>query len=97
MGDLVVDALACWRLTHLIVADVFPPVQRARDAVLDRFGPDSPVSYLISCPACSGVWVGLGVVAARFSLPRMWRPVSQVLAVAAAAPLIEAAYGRLNS
>lgn len=95
--DLATDALATWRLTHLIVEDVFPPVAKAREAVIDRYGPDSSLSYLVSCVFCTGVWVAGGVAAARLLAPRRWGPASRMLAIAAAAPLVEAALNRLEA
>lgn len=94
--ELVEDALAAWRITHLIVADALPPVAKLRDRILDTLGPDHPVSYLITCPACTGVWVGAAVAVARFAMPRAWRPVARGLAAAAAAPLLESAYNRMG-
>lgn len=96
MTELVEQCLAVWRLTHLIVEDSFPPIQRARDAVFDRLGPDHPVSYLLSCHFCTGVWVGAAAAVARKGCPRLWRPVRGALAAAAAAPLIEAALNRME-
>ena len=95
--ELAVDALATWRLTHLIVEDVFPPIAAAREAVIERFGPDSSVSYLVSCIFCTGVWVAIGVSAARTIAPKRWHPASRMLAIAAAAPLVEAALTKLEA
>jgi uncharacterized protein DUF1360 len=87
--DLGVDALAAWRLTHLVVADVFPPVAKLREAVLDRYGPESAWSYLATCPYCVGVWAGVAVVVARRRAPRAWSALAEALAVAALVPIIE--------
>lgn len=96
MIDLLVDGLAVWRLTHLIVSDVFPPAQKARDRLLDRLGPDHPVSYAVTCAACTGVWVAGAAAVLRAVAPCWWRPAARFLAVAAAAPLIEAGFDRLE-
>ena len=90
------DTLAAWRLTHLVLADSFPPVERAREKVLHRFGPYSPVSYLVSCSFCLGVWSAAVVVAARRLFPDVWRPVAQGLAIAACVPFLEAAAERVT-
>lgn len=87
--DLATDGLAAWRLTHLVTADVFPPVEHAREQIMGRFGPDSPVSYLVTCPYCVGVWAGLAIAVARKVAPRQWRWLSQALAFATVAALIE--------
>lgn len=34
---LLIDALACWRLTRLVVADTFPPILWARERIVARF------------------------------------------------------------
>lgn len=83
------DALASWRLTHLIVADVFPPIYRARQEIENHFGSDSSLTYLSNCPYCVGVYVGFGVMLARKFAPRWWGPIAEALALAAVAPLIE--------
>lgn len=88
--DLLVDALAAWRITHLVIADAFPPVDRARQKVMTWFGPDSSVTYLVQCPYCVGVYAGAAVAAARMLAPRAWRQAGWALAVAAAVPFIEA-------
>lgn len=82
LDELVVDALATYRITRLVVEDTI--TQPLRDLVesgtwLDR---------LIECPWCVGVWVGMGVAAARAIAPRQWTPVARGLACAAAAALI---------
>ena len=87
--DLVTDCVAAWRLTHLIVEDHFPPVERARDKLLRRLGPEHPGSYLVTCTFCMGVWVGAAVTVARLVAPRAWRPVAWALTAAAAAPIGE--------
>lgn len=84
--DLVTDALAAWRLTRLVTEDtITDPV---REKVFEKFGnPDqsntTSLSYLVTCPHCTGMWVAGGVVLARLIAPRAWRHVSHALAVAA--------------
>lgn len=95
--DLVEDSLAVWRLTHLVVEDVFPPVEKARNRIKIRFGVDHPAAYLVSCMACSGIWVALVAAIARRAAPGLWRPAARLLATAAAAPLVEAALNRLEA
>lgn len=95
--ELLVDMLAAWRLTHLVTDDVFPPIEDARTAIKQHYGLDHPVSYLLSCVFCSGVWVAAGVSVARRVAPGPWRAVARLLALAAAAPLVEAALNRLEA
>lgn len=87
--ELAADALAAWRLTHLVTADAFPPIAAAREKVLDRYGPDSSISYFAVCPFCVGVWAAVGVTIARAVAPRAWGKAARMLAVAAAVPIIE--------
>jgi len=59
--DLAVDALATSRLTRLVVEDAV--LDDVRDHVWKTFPVDSTkVGYLISCRACTSVWVA-GLVA----------------------------------
>jgi hypothetical protein len=52
---LIVLVLAAYRLTRLIVADVFPFEPLRDRTVGTKFG------YLLTCPFCSSVWVGFGL------------------------------------
>lgn len=45
------------------------------------------LAELVTCPWCSGVWIGFGIVAARTVAPRAWRPVARALTLAAAGAL----------
>lgn len=49
--------LTVWRVTRVVVLDAFPPVAAVRDAVADRFGPDSSWAYLVECPWCVSMYV----------------------------------------
>lgn len=46
------------------------------------------LAEVVSCRWCAGVWVAGGVVAARRVTPRAWQPLSDVLALSAAAALL---------
>lgn len=97
MIDLLVDALATYRLTRLAVVDTFPPVKALRERIVEqhtRQWPDGEGGYnvepdwlaeLIGCPYCSSVWLAFGVVAARALFPKQWKPVATALAFAAVA------------
>jgi hypothetical protein len=85
--------LCAWRLTHLVVADDFPPVRWARGR-LER-GPEW-LGDLVSCCYCAGVWVAGGLVLVADwvgSVPAPWLVFG---ALAAVVPIIEAAVARLE-
>jgi len=84
----LVDALAAYRLTRLVVQDDFPPVARARDLVKEAAGPTSSVTQMLECPWCSGFWVSALVVAARGWLPRVWAPAASALALSAVTGIV---------
>lgn len=46
---------ATTRLTRFLNSDVL--AEPIRDAVYRRFGDDSRLSYLISCPWCASIWI----------------------------------------
>lgn len=85
--ELVVDALATYRLTRLIVEDeIAAPV---RNRVWEQFDPaDSKVGYLLTCPWCVSIWVGAAVVAARRVSPATWEPVARMLTTSAVSGMI---------
>lgn len=91
-----IDALAVARLARLVTTDNFPPIEKLREAVLDRYptvnwrGQEIEGHWfgeLITCPWCSSVWIGAGVVAARAIAPRWWDPVAKLLAFSEVAGL----------
>lgn len=86
MTDEIVDGLAVYRLTRLATTDTFPPVQRARFALLSRFDEKSWQFDLATCDWCASFWIALGVVAVRRT--RLWRAVAPVLAASALTGLL---------
>lgn len=51
--------------------------------------PDAPkLATLITCRWCAGMWISLGVVAARRVAPGLWGPLARALAFSAGAALI---------
>lgn len=54
---LALFVLTTARLTRLINADVI--LDPLRIAVARRRGPDSTLSYFLSCPWCVGLWLSL--------------------------------------
>lgn len=89
MLDNVVDALAVHRLTKLVIDDEL--TAPLREKVFTRFGgPDeSKVSYAVTCPWCSSMWVAFGVVAVRALVPKAWRPLAYALAYSSLTGWIE--------
>jgi len=75
---LVIDGAAAYRLWRLLAHDTFPPVARARDAVLVRYGDRWP-GELLTCPWCLGWWVSVLVVAGTALVPGWWLPAAAAL------------------
>lgn len=95
--SLVLDGLAVYRITRLIVKDTFPPVKRVREAVetwaIQPAQRRSPIEghalgELVSCPHCMGFWVAAAVVAARLVAPRWWDPIGKAFALAGVVSLV---------
>ena len=89
--DVVVDALATYRLTVLIKDDKI--TERLRRAVFRRYGErdDKDVrspSYLLGCPWCLSIYFGALAVVARRLAPRQWTSLSRTLALSAATGLL---------
>ena len=92
-AQLVVDALASYRITRLIVEDdiTAPLREKVRHAAMrsvDSPGVAAKVNTLLSCPWCVGWWVACGVVAARKVTPRVWEPVATAFAFSAVTGII---------
>ncbi|QDH93167.1 hypothetical protein SEA_VERITY_13 [Gordonia phage Verity] len=67
----VLTILFIWRLTRLLIADAI--LERPRNAIVRKLGPDQWFAYLITCAWCSSVWIGAGVmVAAYFWADTRW-------------------------
>lgn len=99
----LVDALAAYRLTILVVRDEI--TSGPRNAVLEWANQRRPttekiadalhlpvrhpkIAYLVECPWCVGVYAGIGVVALRRLAPRLADPLLRGLAAAAVVGLI---------
>lgn len=51
---------------------------------------DAPkLARLVTCPWCAGVWIAAGVLMVKRCAPRSWRPVGELLTLAAAAALVK--------
>lgn len=90
---LVIDALATFRLTRLIIEDTITAPLREKVKYqamreVDTPGMAAKIETLLSCPWCVGFWVACGVVTARTVAPRLWDPAARVLALSAATGII---------
>lgn len=84
----LIDALAVYRLTRLVVEDKV--TERARQRVDDvaRVEGWSGLRYWLGCYWCASVPIAFGVVAARRVAPRAWDPVARALACSAVAGVV---------
>jgi hypothetical protein len=81
--NVLVDALAVFRLVHLIQRDSILDTPREHlDLWLQERGLDR-TAELLGCPWCLSVWCAIGVVGARRMFPRAWPPVAEALAFSA--------------
>ena len=92
MQSLLVDSLASYRITRLILTDHFPPTMMLRKAVFDYYpenedGSEPWQAQLIQCPWCMSFWVALGVVAARKFMPG-WKHLGKAFAMSAVSGMI---------
>lgn len=98
-------SFACFRLTHLIVADVITAPFRAMFVEEleepDREGrmnvltiPKFPkwralIGTLISCPWCVGFWIGLALIAGWYWIPNVTFWIAAVFAISGVGSLLE--------
>jgi hypothetical protein len=92
--DLAVDGLAVFRLTRLLTEDeLLAPV---REYIWKNHSPEeTKIGYFITCPWCTSIWIGGGVVAARTLAPRTWDRAARALSFSAAAGIISQISQRL--
>lgn len=91
--DLLVDAVATYRLTRLVVQDdITAPlrakVRHAAMRQIDSPGIASKIDTLISCPWCVSMWIAGGVYVARRAAPRAWAPLAAILVCSATSGLL---------
>jgi len=90
--DLVILALAVYRLSRLIIEDTV--TERLRNAVWRRYNPSHGVGYLITCYWCTGFWVASLLVLLFIIVPVPTIAASLVLALSALAGIIAARMDR---
>lgn len=66
MTDLLLDALASWRLTRLLQRDEITRPARNRVIEWTLDGDHPQIRYLVSCPHCLSVWLTAFVLALRW-------------------------------
>lgn len=87
MRDLLVDTLATYRLTKLVVDDVI--TAPLREKIFEKHPPhEASWSYALTCPWCASVWIGAGVVVARHFFPRGWDAAATGLVASAVTGII---------
>jgi hypothetical protein len=77
---VILVLLACWRLARLLTVDEL--TRPIRDRIAAKAGPDSQLTYLVTCSWCMSVWSSIPVVAAVVYWPTN-RAVFTVVAVLA--------------
>lgn len=77
--ELAVDALAVARLTRLVTEDTIFDAQREWVALN---APDK-IAYLVTCPHCVSIHLGMAAVVLRKIAPRAWNPFATALALSA--------------
>lgn len=82
---LLVDALAVYRLTHLIVEDKIAQPIRDWAVRTSDFSME-----LVTCPWCVSIWFAAGVVLAQALVPTVWFFAALWLAFSAVAGFLEA-------
>lgn len=87
----VIDALATYRLTRLLIEDEI--LRTPRVAILElleseTIGPESKLAYFLQCPWCMGFWCAILVLCARRACPKVWSNLALVLALSATTGLI---------
>jgi hypothetical protein len=83
---LVVDALATYRITRLLISDGI--LDRPRSAVLTRFRAHQKFVEFVECPWCLGFWISASVVLARRVAPKPWNIAAETLAFSAVSGLV---------
>lgn len=67
MIRLIIDILATYRLTKLVIEDEL--TGDLRDAINARVSANGKIAFLLTCPWCVSFWAGLAVFAIRRYAP----------------------------
>lgn len=67
---LVTAMLAVARITRLLVSDEL--LVGYRRWVVNRFGTESKITYLVHCPWCTSIWVAALVMPEAVIWPNKW-------------------------
>jgi hypothetical protein len=88
--ELVVDALAAYRMTRLASIDTFPAAVAVRDRISRwaRTSGHPAIDEFVHCPWCIGFWIAAAVVVTRTRSTRAWDPIARTLAISAVAGVI---------
>lgn len=78
--SLVVAALAVARITRFLVEDFL--TNGYRRWVVNKWGDESLMSYLVHCPWCTSMWVGIPIMPVAVIWPNVW--IVSVLSIPAA-------------
>lgn len=68
--SLVVATLAVARITRLLTEDFI--TSGYRRWVVNRWGPDSKMSYWVHCAWCTSVWVAAPIMPIALLFPYLW-------------------------
>lgn len=82
LSDLIIDALATYRGTRLIVEDQIS--EPLREKIWKTHNPeDDHLGYLITCPYCTSIWVAGAITVAKLAAPTLSKPLRYGLALSA--------------
>ena len=85
--ELLIDALATYRGTRLVVEDQI--TEKVRNKIWDHHPPDKGIGYLITCPYCASIWVGGAITIAKWAAPGLSKPLRYGLALSAVTCMYE--------
>lgn len=83
--DLVIDAIAVWRVVRFVQRDTL--IEKQREQLINRWG-HLKITELLTCPWCLSPYVAAGAVLARHRAPRVWGMIARTLAFSAGAGVI---------
>lgn len=85
----VISEPARMAVVRRLVSDPPDPVETAtaQEVVEDQDDPPK-LATLVTCRWCAGMWIAMGVTAARLVAPRVWDPTARALALSAGAVLL---------